>query len=361
MIVKEERLREAERWVTKEGSKEKVLEKYQERYSVVNEYREKLKPYDDEINLYNFPNSYIASDQFNIPFSFLLPTALPASFEHEWKSDAGTCTAKIRYSVKVYLIGAYQKPITQFEKIFYVIPKQLANVHPDYKESSHTIAECHCCRKGVIKTKAYTEKNAYYCGQQIWMVIECENNTTCKIKGIYAEFEKVITVMAEGHRVYLNDTNTGISGGSLQRGDLAIGQNAKRVSVSTKNSINHSFNGTNYHNSCQGRLIQCNYYIIAKLVPDLNCNMSGNPKIKFPVFMTVQHVQENADQINEIGKKVQDLQQNNQGYISSIATIFKNIFTSPPGTNTDDPTDDSTGKRTRTFGTENESIIKKNE
>lgn len=237
MIDKAKRTREVENIAMKDGKE--VVEQIEETFYEDEVHEEKVKAWSHTFNLYNFPNNRVAAGQFNIPFSFLLPIDLPTSFEHEWTTESGKCFAKIRYTVKVYFLDYYNKPITRIEKKFYInqLPLDVATLQRDYKESTDNIKSCCCCNRGVITTKAFTEKNGYYCGEEVWMVVECENRTERPITDIFAEFVKVITVNAQGAQKILPETMHGISGGSVQKGNSAIGQNAKRISVSTAMSI----------------------------------------------------------------------------------------------------------------------------
>lgn len=128
------------------------------------------------------------------------------------------------------------------------------------------------------------------------MVVECVNNMQRPIKGIFADFVKEITVTAQGQTRTLSDKNTGTSGGTVAKGGSAFGCNAKRISVNTNMTVKTSSDGTNYQTSCNGGLIQCQYSIQARFVPDICCVCNREPTVKFPVNMTIPNVSDQFPQ-----------------------------------------------------------------
>jgi len=75
-------------------------------------------------------------------------------------------------------------------------------------------------------------------------------------------------------------------------------------------AINHDEEGVTYHTSVNGQLINCEYYIEARFVPDVCCNCGGEPSLSFPVFMTIPHIVDNGEQLAGWGEGVQQLEPN---------------------------------------------------
>jgi len=144
--------------------------------------------------------------------------------------------------------------VAQTGKKFYIdqSPLHYSTLHGEFQQGEHDIKTCCCVNRGHLKTKAYTEKNGYICGQEVRMVVECVNDCNRDITGIYADFVKTITVTAQGERKVLTETESGLSGGRVPAGGKAVDQNAKRITVSTANSIKQSVDGTSYHTTCRG-------------------------------------------------------------------------------------------------------------
>jgi len=321
MILQESRTRRKTRYARNVDTGKEELVEYDETYYVNKEHREDLITHDNSLNLYNFPDSCIQPGQFTIPFSLKLPENLPTSFEHTWDSDAGKCTADIKYSLQAYIMDVYNNPLVQTIKKFYLDqqPLHFSTLHGDFKQEDHDITTCCCIKRGQINTKVFTEKNGYVCGQGVTMVVECVNNCSKDIKGIYADFVKTINVRAQSESKTLSDTTSGLSGGMIVAGGRAINENAKRISVSTAHSINQSLEGTKYHTSCAGNLIQCNYHIQARFSPDVCCNCSGDPTSSFPVFMTVPNMRDETLGLAGFGNNIQNLQPNeNQNFNRNI-------------------------------------------
>jgi len=194
MVVKERRTRQATRW--RHGRQEH----YEEEYYVDVPCKQKVKPYNYGFKLYEFPDNVLNEGQYTIPFSFLLPENLPTSFEHIWTNNDGAFDARIQYYVKIYLIDTYNLKIVKTSKKFYIDQRPLdeGTLHGDFQQQTQRINSCCCCKRGEITTKAYTEKNGYNCGEQVWMIVECANRMSRPIREIVADFRKVIQVRAEG-------------------------------------------------------------------------------------------------------------------------------------------------------------------
>ena len=73
-------------------------------------------------------------------------------------------------------------------------------------------------------------------------------------------------------------------------------------------TINKHDSGTTYDTSCNGKLIDCDYYIQARFVPDICCNCNGDPTVRFPVHMTVPQVENQMFQPDGWGQNVQQMQ-----------------------------------------------------
>lgn len=254
------------------------------------EYREEKQVYNFEDKVFEFSDCIIQPGQYDIPIQFVLPANLPTSFEHQWHTTAGKCIANVSYTVEVMLIGMHNKKKIIDRKTLFINQPPLQKTHGDAKELTQKMKSCYCFSRGELKMKAYSEKNNYTCGEQVWMVAECINKMNKPVRGVFADFVRTITVTAEGYTKTLYDTQSGFSGGMIGQEEAKIGQNAIRVSVSTGNTLEKTPECTRYSTTCKGTLVQCEYAIQARFVPDICCNCDPEPIISFPVCMIIPQV-----------------------------------------------------------------------
>lgn len=303
--------RDATRWV--DGREEH----YQEQYYDDKEIKDKKKAYNYSFKIFEFPGHQMQQGQWLIPFSFVLPMGLPTSFDHEWY-DHGECEATIKYTVKAKLLDDLNETLEKEEKKFFINQPPHQNVHGDKKSSSKEVKSYCCIGRGDVKITGYTERNAYMCGEEIYMVAEVENNMSQRIGNVHGDFVRVLKVKCKNKHDTIEQNYEGPSGGSIKAGEDAKGQDAMRLSCSTKATINKGKKGTTYDTTCDGKLINCDYYVQVRLEPDICCHCSGDPIVRFPVHMTVPQITNLMDQGDDWGGDVQTM----PGFVANFSPEF---------------------------------------
>ena len=239
--------------------------------------------------------------QFKIPFSFVLPTKLASSFDLEWNTW-GQCEASIKYTTKVKLMDIKDNALFKIEKKIFVSspPPPVRVSDPNLRIERTKDVRSYCCiSRGDYKLTCYAEKNAYSCGDHIWMISEVKNDTTKPISHVYALFKRHLQIRAKGIRKNYDKQQKGVDGGSVEPNGDASGSDAIRIGCSSKSLTTIMDNSApKYSISCQGSLIQCSYSIQVVFVPDICCNCSGDPNVEFNVNITIPQVPNQMFELN---------------------------------------------------------------
>ncbi|XP_065829335.1 arrestin domain-containing protein 2-like [Oscarella lobularis] len=128
------------------------------------------------------------------PFSFVLPSALPSSFE--------SYNGHIRYYVTAQVDRPWKfdyKSKRPFTVIEYVDVNQPALLVPMRSENDKHLC-CLCCKSGPIKLSASIDRSAYCPGESVVVSANAENLTNREMRGIRAQLIAVKTLYARGHR-----------------------------------------------------------------------------------------------------------------------------------------------------------------
>lgn len=233
---------------------------------------------------------------------------LPVSFDHEWYDNGHENEATIKYTVKVKIVDPSGDTIEKEDKKFYVNAPPQENLHGDKKSSTQEIKTYCCFSRGTIDITGYAERNAYMCGEDVWMVAECQNNMSQPISQVTGDFVRRLKVKCKGRHRTIEQIYPGPSGGMIPAGEDAKGDKAMRLSCSTNATINKGKKGTTYDTTCDGKLIECDYYVQAGFVPNICCNCDEHTVVRFPVHMTVPFVQYEEQQLEDWGGDVVQVQ-----------------------------------------------------
>ena len=270
------------------------------------EFKEKKSIINYEFKVYEFQDGMMAPGQFKIPFSFVLPSGLPSSFNHEWKTW-GPCVASIVYTAKLKLSGTKEKLI---EKNFFIswLPPQAENKEEDLKKEVTKKVKCFfCCAKGDYQMTCYAEKSAYSCGDHVWMIAEVKNNTDKPIKHVYALLQRKLRVSAQKKIKNIDLNEKGVDGGSVEANEEKVGSDAIRLGCSSKMTATMLNSGPSYSPTCDGSLIKCDYFIQARFTPGIYCNCSGDAFVEFPIKMICPEVPHQIFELNGWGQDVQEM------------------------------------------------------
>ena len=282
-------------------------ESYSSSRQVPVEYKEKKIIYNYAFNVYEFPGGMMTPGQFKLPFSFVLPTELPSTFDHQWKTW-GQCEATVKHTAKLKVVGATDNQSFKFEKEFFVISPPPPVVDGNLrKEVSKSIRAACCIPRGDYKITCYTERNSYFCGEYVWMLAELKNDTSKPISNVYGLFQRKLIVNAEKKSRTVEDNEKGVDGGSVEPNEEKRGTNAMKIGCSSIMTTRNDKSGPKYNTSCKGSLIQCSYSVKATFVPTICCNCSGDPTIHFDVNMLIPQIPNKIIELDGWGKDVQEM------------------------------------------------------
>jgi len=151
------------------------------------------------IPIYSYNNS--SAGQFTIPFSFMVPHGLPASFYQHGHRYLG----KIEYKLEAYIQPTdpsvpklkYKQPLILRE----IVKPQIGDLLTDVKRE---LTSC-CNPKGFTSIKVNFEKNFYCPGETARVIIEVDNSEA-KLKNLKVVFAlKQRLVLFAGGRTFSKD------------------------------------------------------------------------------------------------------------------------------------------------------------
>ena len=143
----------------------------------------------------------ISPGQYQFPFSFVLGTGIPASFDHKWKVSGENCDATIYYEIAVDVGGLGWFSSESFQNL---VRKEIKVVHVNDGQTSNRRIETvnkvqHCCTEyGDVKLVAYFEKDKYSIGSKAYIIFEIDNSTsTMNFKSVNAQLEQHFVFKAQ--------------------------------------------------------------------------------------------------------------------------------------------------------------------
>ena len=171
--------------------------------------------------LFHFPMNTAAPGQYAFPFSFMLPSSLPASL---YFCGGKSSRAKITYHVKAIIEPAHGSNIKEMKYKQRLIVRQpvfdmgLNRTQGDREEVN---ACCCCCSKGHASLTCQFEKEAYVPGE-VCRALADINNSECSIecKGLVLKLEQKVELRGDGHEFKEDKT-------LVQRDFEGIGANEK--------------------------------------------------------------------------------------------------------------------------------------
>jgi hypothetical protein len=249
-------------------------------YSVFGRHR--IMNYEFPIAAFN--GGFVPAGQYQLPFSFQLPSGIPNTFQSHW-IDYSNCYAKIHYELKSKLESSDGKELLKFKQSFSINNSLSAPIASKaVKVDKEVVCFC-CCSKGRVKLNSYFEKNAYQPGETCFMVAEVENETSVKINNLKAVFFQHIEVKSNGwwgtHYMVFNHNLSAKNGGSYEPKTSRVGENAERIQVDLgKLKITageYAGEVDSFNTTPKGHLIQCDYFVKAECDMDTCICCDVNP------------------------------------------------------------------------------------
>lgn len=227
-------------------------------------YKSKQCFYNTEQLVQRFRDDVILPGQYQFPFSFLLGSHIPNTFEHLWKTEEYQNEAMISYNLVAKLTNRDNYNVGRETVKYLVIQNEQQNRASENKkiDQLHHVYDCCCSEKGNIRVVTYFEKDWYYNDEEAYIICEIDNSDSKMIVSkVHARLNQTIQVKAEG---YTEENKHEIYGESLevnlQSGKKMTGSNAIRLKVS------FTPQGKNKANtSVEGDLIKCSHSLSVSL------------------------------------------------------------------------------------------------
>ena len=227
-------------------------------------YKSKKSFYNTEQMIQRFPDDVIPPGQYQYPFSFLLGTHIPDTFEHFWKTEQYQNEAVITYSLTAKLTDRSSSVVGR-ESVKYLV---IQNVNTDRMLEHKKIDQLHdvynfcCAGKGRIRVVTYFEKDWYYNDEDAYIVCEIDNSEShMVIDKVFARLNQSLEVKAEGQKEEISKQIVGEQKEiNLQPGKKMTGGNSLRLKIGLSQNGKGKTNTT-----VEGDLIRCSYNLSVTL------------------------------------------------------------------------------------------------
>lgn len=240
-----------------------------------------------------FNGGFIPAGQYQIPFTFQMPSNVPSTFHKTWY-DYSDCYAKIHYELKANLKSLHGKDLLKFKQPFTVNNSLHAPVQSKAVMVDKEVVCFCCCSKGKVKLNSYFEKNAYQPGETCYMVAEVTNDTSVKVEQLQAVFYQSIHLQADGwwgsHSKSWTSALSSRNGSSYEPNTAKVGANAERIQVELKGLDIRGGEDAGqvggFNTTTHGKIIQCSYYVSAKCMMDtcICCDEHPNATIGVEIY-----------------------------------------------------------------------------
>lgn len=231
-----------------------------------------------KIPVYRFPQEFIPSGQYSFPFSFLLNSDLPSTFDYKFSKKDKECFAKVSYEIRASLESTSNSaPAISYTCPFVVNQKMVLNDQSQRKEINQSVSSCCCIDKGQSKIVSYFEKSEYIPGEVAYLVTEVDNsNGKAKINTIDAIFQQHLVLKAGKYEENIHEDLNTMSEPGVGIGEQKVGDNARRLAVALTTKKKTS----PIQPTCRGKLIMNEYYLKNQLNVDACICCGDNPNCK---------------------------------------------------------------------------------
>lgn len=223
--------------------------------------------------IYNFGTSYMPAGQYSFPVSFVLPSGLPSTFNHDFTMHGYSCYAKVNYVMKASIPTNLPGQTHSLSRVASLIVNQPFSLGSGNcrKHLNKNITSWCCCDQGNTDIVTYFEKSEYVPGETAYMIVEVDNSKCqANILEINGVFYQNLKLVAGGfsHTENYNHRDCRLNG--IKAGEAVVGQNAQRLGVRILNK-----NGSAPQPTCLGKLVQNQYGLMSKIKLD-NCECCEN-------------------------------------------------------------------------------------
>ena len=192
---------------------------------------------------YHAPNGFLNPGQYSIPFSFMLPHGMPATFKHTWNEHGRFCFGDISYKIMAYVshggfMGFFKSKLKSTTRFIVNQPAVQENGMVSRKLNK-SITSCCCMSKGTIDMKAYFEKNNYTAGETAYIITEVDgSDLKCNINQFRGYFRQNLVLKTRDYTKYFKTKLSEVSIAGVEAGSKHTGENALRHPILLADNLN---------------------------------------------------------------------------------------------------------------------------
>ena len=209
-----------------------------------------------KLPIFAFTEGILRVGDYSFPFTFLLPTNVPSSFE----LVLGSIEASIQYSLTAVIDGL-SDDITPSTATFNISKVMNESIHSVVASRTAPLSTwCGCVKKGEVHFKVYFHKDAYVPGETAECIVEVNNtNSQLNVTGVRGcLFRTVRLYDGKGSSKLVNQLISQTTTRQLvPSGQTLLGEQSIRMSLVLSDTDNQLTNTT----SANGKLVQCTFHV----------------------------------------------------------------------------------------------------
>jgi len=137
----------------------------------------------------------LQSGSWSYPFTYRLPSGIPASFKEETTVGGHKVVGKIKYRAKAEVDAHHSKDLKTHVPV--IIGRRISGPVGCVAKQNHK--SC-MFNKGSLALKVEANKDTYFPGEEAKLKVEILNESVKKVTGINVVLYRDLTLYAEGHR-----------------------------------------------------------------------------------------------------------------------------------------------------------------
>ena len=261
------------------GIDDKVISK--ETRTVTLDHYANNEVFNHQFPCYLAPNGFLNPGQYSIPFSFMLPHGIPASFKHTWNENGRFCFGDTSYKIMAYIshggfLGFFKSDIKSVTRFVVNQPAVQENGMVSRKLNKQ-VTSCCCISKGQIDMKCYFEKNNYTAGETAYIITEVDGtNLKCDIKSFRGNFKQNMVFKTRHYTKYFANALSQVIIAGVQAGSKHMGENALRHPILLADNIS----GGQIQPTSHGQLIVNRYSLQSTVDVDATICCDSHPTIE---------------------------------------------------------------------------------
>lgn len=232
-----------------------------------------------KVPLQTFPQ-FVQPGQYQYGFTFMIPPGLPGSYEFNdgsFRQGPG-CTYYYTKAAIKYKVGAEVEvpgmltPNIRHDTYLTVHQRMLKPPSQVRAEDNKHIKTCCCMDQGYAHMVAHVQQDSYYAGEVAHVVLGVENKSQAAFREIILELKRHLVLRSSGGMMEQDDQLAKTSFPGVQPGDVAIGGDARVLSLQLP---------INTQPTALGHLVHCEYRLHITLKAE--GTFTSDAKLKVPV------------------------------------------------------------------------------